>query len=328
MKTIETDCISQNLVNVLDEKRLIVMDKVNIKTAIQSYPNAIIRKEKMFINFSGGKTSAYMTKILKDNYSDQYDFIIVFANTGQEHNKTLEFIDKCNREFNFNLNWIEAVVNPIKGKATKHKIVNFHTATRIDSYEGPFQDVIKKYGIPNMAARNVCTRDLKLQPIRSFRKTIEGYKDALTAIGIRIDEPKRLMGKKEAGWEKENIIYPLAHWFKSDKQDVNDFWEDQSFNLEIEEYEGNCVWCWKKSLRKHLTIIAENPLYFSFPRLMEEKYPRTNVREDCVDRKFFRQHMSTNDLFELAKTFSKIIPRKLNINLDENSGCSESCEIF
>lgn len=49
-------------------------------------------KEKYQISFSGGRTSAYMTKMLLDNFNDKYDFIVTFANTGMEHNKTLDFI--------------------------------------------------------------------------------------------------------------------------------------------------------------------------------------------------------------------------------------------
>jgi len=284
-------------------------------------------KPILFVNFSGGKTSAYMTKMLKDNYNDEYNIIVVFANTGQEHDKTLDFVKRCDEEFGFNTTWIEAVVDPEKGEGTKHKIVHYKTAARIGEEKGPFYDVIAKYGIPNMAARNVCNRDLKLQPIRAFRRMFKDWKLAYTAIGIRVDEPKRIASKKDSIFSSENIVYPLADWFPTDKQDVNDFWEEQSFNLEIEEYEGNCVWCWKKSLRKHLTIIKENPQFFDFTREMERNHPRTNVREDAPDRVFFREHRSTEDLFLLSKTFIKDIPRKLNY-LDENSGCSESCEPF
>lgn len=46
----------------------------------------------LFISYSGGRTSAYMVDKLLENYSDQYWFIILFANTGQEHDKTLEFV--------------------------------------------------------------------------------------------------------------------------------------------------------------------------------------------------------------------------------------------
>lgn len=59
-------------------------------------------KNNLVISFSGGRTSAYMTKYLLDNYAEKYNFYVVFANTGQEHEKTLEFINNCDKHFNFN----------------------------------------------------------------------------------------------------------------------------------------------------------------------------------------------------------------------------------
>ena len=62
----------------------------------------MLEKENYQISFSGGRTSAYMTKLLLDNFSDKYNFIVTFANTGMEHEKTLEFIHNCDLNFNFN----------------------------------------------------------------------------------------------------------------------------------------------------------------------------------------------------------------------------------
>ena len=35
-------------------------------------------KEKLFVSFSGGKTSGYMTKHIIDNYSDEYELVVMF----------------------------------------------------------------------------------------------------------------------------------------------------------------------------------------------------------------------------------------------------------
>lgn len=59
-------------------------------------------KEKYQISFSGGRTSAYMTKMLIDNLGDVYDFIVTFANTGLEDEKTLQFVKNCDDYFGFN----------------------------------------------------------------------------------------------------------------------------------------------------------------------------------------------------------------------------------
>ena len=38
-------------------------------------------KEKLILSFSGGRTSAYMTKRMLEEYSDVYDMTVIFANS-------------------------------------------------------------------------------------------------------------------------------------------------------------------------------------------------------------------------------------------------------
>jgi 3'-phosphoadenosine 5'-phosphosulfate sulfotransferase (PAPS reductase)/FAD synthetase len=50
---------------------------------------------RLLVSFSGGETSALMTKLCHERLSDQYDEILtVFSNTGQEDEATLEFVDR------------------------------------------------------------------------------------------------------------------------------------------------------------------------------------------------------------------------------------------
>lgn len=67
-------------------------------------------KKKMLVSFSGGETSAYMAWWLKTFMSHVYDFVFVFANTGQESEKTLEFVNKVDKEFDLGVVWVEAIV--------------------------------------------------------------------------------------------------------------------------------------------------------------------------------------------------------------------------
>jgi len=57
------------------------------------------------INFSGGRTSAYMTKRLIDEGLD--DYIVAFQNTGKEMPETLDFINECDKRWNLNIVWLE-----------------------------------------------------------------------------------------------------------------------------------------------------------------------------------------------------------------------------
>ena len=66
--------------------------------------------KNLIVSFSGGETSAYMTyQLLHDwNFCSQWaDIKVVFANTGEEAEETLEFVKECDEKFNFNTVWLE-----------------------------------------------------------------------------------------------------------------------------------------------------------------------------------------------------------------------------
>ena len=319
-------------------------------------------KQKYQISFSGGRTSAYMTKMLIDHLSDQYDFIVTFANTGLEHEKTLEFVNNCDNYFGFNTVWLEAVINPEKGQGTTHKIVTFETASRNGE---PFHAMIQKYGIPNPSYLH-CTRELKLQVMHSYLRSIGlNHKDIPTAIGIREDETRRV--NKKANDVK--IKYPLIDLFPSDKQDVLNWWSLQKFDLGLEEWDGNCKGCFKKSFKKIFKQLDSDPSILDFHIEMEEKYPQLgnknpyykniydmddvdiadkDARHDFdpinnpkpkpkfierilvqqPDRVFFRGQTSAKRLHEMY------LEHKENPDYEDlqlsifDGGCSESCEVY
>lgn len=276
-------------------------------------------KERYQISFSGGRTSAYMTKMLLDHYSDKYNFIVTFANTGKEDEKTLEFINNCDKYFGFNTVWLEAVVNPEKQKGTTHKIVTFEAASRNGE---PFREVIKKYGIPNKSYPH-CTRELKLQPMASYLRSIGiDSKDIFTAIGIREDETRRV--NKKANDVK--ITYPLIDLFPSDKQDVLNWWSKQKFDLGLDEWDGNCKGCFKKSFKKIFKQLDSDPTILNFHIEMENKYPQVGNKEDHnSDRVFFRGNTPAKTLFKMWEEYEQDEDLQLNIF---DGGCSESCEVY
>lgn len=137
-------------------------------------------KQKLLISFSGGQTSAFMTQWLLKNKQDEYEMKVVFANTGMENEKTLEFVKNCSKYFQFECVWVEAVTNPEWGKGVSAKVVTFETASRNGE---PFDASNQKHGLPNQTAPK-CTNELKSYAIKAYLREI-GWKKYYTAIGIR-----------------------------------------------------------------------------------------------------------------------------------------------
>lgn len=161
------------------------------------------------------------------------------------------FINECDKRWGLNVKWIEADVNPEKGIGTKYKLVDFETASRNGE---PFDAVIDKYGLPNSSYPH-CTRELKEVPIKKFCKNTFG-KNYKMAIEIRFDEQRRVNQKRSV---RDNWIYPLVFDFPTSKSDVLEFWAKKDFGLNLFDFQGNCDLCWKKSLKKRLSILKDNP---------------------------------------------------------------------
>lgn len=268
--------------------------------------------------FSSGRTSAFLAKYFKERHgfnqkikmfrgsgkaiytyhkNDKGDrCIFLMMNTGKELKESLRFADKCDKEWDLGLNYLEAVVNNKKGEGTKHKSVNFQN---LDRKGYVFESMLKKYPLPNNKASN-CTRELKQRPKESFLRFI-GWKNAITVVGIRADEEHR----KSNYAEKENVIYPLCDEIKVDQKFIRTWRDSQPFDLQLKDYEGNCDLCFKKSLKKRLTIIKENPKVAIWWLKMEEKYSDENI-----PRFDLRTNTSVSELIELSKNkFSKAIDK-------------------
>ena len=291
-------------------------------------------KKKLLVSFSGGETSGFMCQWLLKNKSQEYDMVFVFANTGEENEETLDFVDYCDKKFGLNLVWVEANVHEEKGVGTTHKIVDYKTASRNGE---PFEAVIAKYGIPNQAFPH-CNREMKLRPIHSYMKNALGWKDYYTAIGIRYDEVDRMAANRKA----YNIIYPLIEDVRMTKPKINFWWSQQGRRLNLKGYQGNCKTCWKKSKKNLFKIANENPEHFDFFYKMEQKYgkqtplERKELLDDRGDKKevhFFRGDISVTELLEQAKHFNNPVRdshSNINFQMDllDLIEESESCDIW
>jgi len=269
-------------------------------------------KKKLLVSFSGGETSAFMAQWLWKHKQNEFEMIFVFANTGQESEETLIFINQCEKEFGFKINWIECDVKEGKGNGTRFKITDFENAKRNGE---PFEQVIKKYGIPNTSFLH-CTRELKMNPIKAYAKSIWGKEKYYLAIGIRVDEFDRMNANKD----KLRIIYPLIskEMQPMTKKMINFYWQNMPFRLKLKGYQGNCVTCYKKSDKKLFQIAKENPSAFDFFDRMEKQYGN--------GQQIFRKNRTAEMILEESKNWNGTIKDDCinELTLFDN----DSCEVF
>lgn len=286
-------------------------------------------RDKISISFSGGATSGYMLKMLLDHFRDhepEREIIVTFCNTGLEHEKTLEFVDKCDKAWNVGVVWLEAVVTHGDRIGIRHKIVDFETASRNGE---PFEEAVKKYGVFNKSYPN-CNGRLKTEVMQDYHRSIGWRSLYSSAVGIRADEIDRISFNAM----NQGIFYPCADAGVT-KRDVRAWWLTQSFRLEIPEHYGNCVTCWKKSDRKLLTIAKHDPASFDFFHRLESIYGfaggERRDKKEKERRVFFRKNRTAQDILDLSRqpfdefADGKFIP--FDDDLDMGSGCGESCEI-
>jgi hypothetical protein len=138
----------------------------------------------------------------------------------------------------------------------------------------------------------------------------------ITAIGIRSDEIDRV----DENFQQKLYWYPLID-LEMTKEKIILWWKNQEFDLTVPEHLGNCTWCWKKSLRKHLTLAKNHSEIFDVPEYFEENYK--NHGAGSGDRRFFRKRMEVKDIKEMSK-----LPFNEFEDIDKSDGCSESCEAY
>lgn len=277
--------------------------------------------KNLLVSFSGGETSAFMAQWIKNHLEDKvYEKVVyVFANTGLENEETLEFVEECSHHFKFNVQWLEASINPERGYGTGYWLTDFDNAKRKGE---PFEAVISKYGIPNQMYPH-CTRELKEVPIRKFAKDWFDGEPYHTAIGIRSDEADRINSKaKDFGF-----IYPLINreMIPATKPMINFYWRNMPFRLNLKGYQGNCITCWKKSDKKLFKIANENPNAFNFMDRMEKTYAFVNGEKSV----FFRNQRSTQDILSQSKSFTgKVRDDSQNYAWQLDLIGGDSCEVF
>lgn len=185
---------------------------------------------KRIINFSGGKTSAYMT--IKEYKEGD---LVVFCDTGREHPKTYKFINDFEAHENI----------PV---------------IRLKYYneEKPFDALLsrKKYKVIPNRVKRICTDELKIKTNKRYLKSL-GILTFENFIGFRSDEPQRVHRRKH-NFKKVFDKFPLFEQGIT-KAMVNDFWSKKPYTLEIPAILGNCDLCFMKGKNAIISILSVYP---------------------------------------------------------------------
>lgn len=212
------------------------------------------------ISFSGGRTSAYMLKMILDAHGGTLpdDVYVCFTNTGKELEKTLRFVHECATRWNVRVRWLEwrsrLKRTPV---AERFEEVGYNSAARNGE---PFAALIaSKKSTPNQEHR-WCTEHLKVQVMHDFMLS-RGFAPGsyVEAVGLRADESWRyfkMLDRNER--DGRACVAPLVH-AKVAKPDVMRFWAAQDFDLGLMPVEGNCDLCFLKGRKKLSALIRLNP---------------------------------------------------------------------
>lgn len=267
---------------------------------------------KRVISFSGGRTSAYLLYLFKNDPDAHF----VFMDTGAEHPATYQFIRDIVKHWEINLVCLRVVYNETLGKGNSYKQISVDD---IQQDLEPWIGMLSKYGCPSYDMP-YCTARMKTEPFQKYCNDKFGKKNYETWLGIRIDETKRL-------GEKDGIRY-LAEISDFAKDDVLDWWELQDFDLGITEHLGNCVFCIKKGLNKVALATKDEPEQaVKWIKATEGSNVRMSGRKHNHQR-MYRNRLNLSGVMEVYKDrtrdemFNKLRSSK---RFDTNS-CSESCE--
>ena len=192
----------------------------------------MLEKIPRVFNFSGGKTSAFMTI----KYYKEGD-IVLFCDTGREHTKTYKFIEDFERFEGINV-----------------QKISYDPKNPKNSFNLLLQK--KNYKILPNITRRFCTTELKIKVQKRYLRSI-GIRRFYNFVGFRSDEPMRV--KRRLNPFKNVIdVFPLYENGIT-KKEINDYFEKKPYNLEIPSILGNCTLCFMKGKNTLINILTQYP---------------------------------------------------------------------
>lgn len=207
------------------------------------------------ITVSGGRTSAYLLhNLLEANGGIPDRARVIFANTGREDPRTLDFVQQIGQRWSVDITWVQYTSDE-----PWFEIVNHNSAARDGE---PFEAMIKHKRYTPNGRKRICTEQLKVRAAKRLLVAC-GWTEWTKSIGIRADEPHRF---EQPDQPREKIWMPLIPAGVT-KPMVLDFWRRQPFNLP-EGVDSNCRLCFQYGLVQLSRQMRENP-EDDFPERME-----------------------------------------------------------
>jgi len=273
------------------------MTKVSkYKTNSQLLQTVVNGSAYLIVLISGGRSSAMMARHIQtsEKYKD-FEKLYVFCNTGQERPQTIDFLKNIVKYWNIPLNIIEGVYSDETGVGVKSKLVDFET---LDMTGRVFSEAIgqlnkhKWTGVPNTATP-YCSDHLKTLVSHDFARKIFGTTKYIKAIGYRKEDMPKRVTLYELKEDKKRIA-PLLTDFEQPigQRELNIFFDNEPFKLEIHSKLGNCELCWKKSEKNLIESIQFGTRFIDWHKQHEEKYGNM----------FFRNNLSITDLVKMAES--------------------------
>ena len=143
-------------------------------------------------------------------------------------------------------------------------------------------------------------------------------------------ETKELIKKRILKQKSLGLRY-LAQISKIEKQGIIDWWATRSFDLQIDEHEGNCLFCVKKSELKVALASRDKPEEFKqWCNMVNSKDVRIMPADKFGRGHIYRRWLTPELLITQFSnsTTEELRQRVYKTKQFDTGSCSESCEAF
>ncbi len=266
------------------------------------------------ISFSGGRTSGYLLKHVIDAYGGALpDHIkVAFANTGREHEATLDFVRDCSTHWGVDIPWLEYATQ------APHRTIIVDHATAARAGE-PFDAVIRQERmLPNPIAR-LCTKNLKVKRLEAYARHWLGWKKWTSVVGLRSEEARaaRIVSGRYLPLKEAGVV----------KSDVLKFWQSQPFDLSLpvdedgETVWGNCDLCFLFGRKKIEARLKLDPSKADWWIGQEDNAPGLAIMRD-PSKAMFRGDRPSYRTMQAAVRAGQPIP-KGGWNAERDCACTD-----